>query len=267
MSVFARMLAFETRLTPKVTHMAEGHQHPHLAHPPIVEAVVDVFVPTVSVNDERLATFGKSVEPDFPRHDVRREQEATIQVPAGQPPVARTRDLGILGQFSYSEDESRVVQARRNGFSFNQLKPYPGWASLEASITALLPKYFSTFEPASVRQLGVRFINRFEVSIDDVSRTVHLPMPPPGVPETVRELLFGATYHATEAQADLRTTVTATVVSDDVVSITFDIHAFSATTLPCDIGRVIERLSDLRSLKNDAFFGFFRDDAVLRFFS
>jgi len=97
-------------------------------NPPITEAIFDIRVDlSKEVNLETLSSFGDSVKDRFPDKKNRRKIGGGFQFREGSQPRVIAPTDEVYGYQFHSLDKKQVVQARLDGFSFNQLKPYSNW--------------------------------------------------------------------------------------------------------------------------------------------
>src|SRR5689334_7230430 len=101
-------------------------QRPHLANAPITEALLDIQVqlPT-RIKLGQLEAMHREIRDRYPNRRTRKRVEVNVQLESEVPVATPSpREDGYLFQ---SGDGKRIVQARLDGFTFNQLKPYDTW--------------------------------------------------------------------------------------------------------------------------------------------
>src|SRR5688572_22917321 len=142
----------------------------HLSKAPIIEAVIDVRAQTPSelsihLLSELGAEFGLQYEAIKPINVV----EFEFKTAPGQSPQTSHMDHGISGFRYESEDRKQICQCRRDGFTFSRLSPYSNWNEVFAEASRLYRIYCKAAEPEEVARIGVRYINRIELPIGEVS--------------------------------------------------------------------------------------------------
>src|ERR1700722_20843885 len=91
---------------------------------PILEAVFDVRLELdKTYGFEKLETIYEKVRKDFPIKEVSNKWEAVVQMKPGQD-VATQSHGGPNGFWFKNLDNTKIFQARTDGFTFNKLKPY-----------------------------------------------------------------------------------------------------------------------------------------------
>ncbi len=105
---------------------------PSYSRPPVSEALIDIKVENLP--DDIIPKLRKLHErflPDFPIIITRVQVEGKITLKNAE--FTHERPSGeILGFLFEKSDKKQIVQVKRNGFTFNQLKPdprhpWPGW--------------------------------------------------------------------------------------------------------------------------------------------
>ena len=135
----------------------------HLAHPPIVEAVIDIRIASdVKWDEIALKKDLQNRLKDYPKIEELRELRYHISAGPGpdQHNKPKTEDLGCVGLKLHSADGLHVVQFNQGAFIFSRLKPYQDWGQFTAEAFRLWKIYCEIFHPVTVQRLGVRFINR-----------------------------------------------------------------------------------------------------------
>ena len=112
-----------------------------LARPPIAEALVDLrVVNNPLVNAALLEPIERKLATGYPKFERPHSFQGTLKV-EGDAVIADTKDLGFVGIVGKSSDRSRTAQFRKDGFTLNQLPPYPGGDSLLTEAIALWAVY------------------------------------------------------------------------------------------------------------------------------
>jgi uncharacterized protein (TIGR04255 family) len=169
-----------------------------LAHPPIVEAVVDIdcdLPPSFELADltGRARERYSDSYPDFRRR--------LRQNPPGKPSAL---------QF-FSGDEEQLVQIRLGGFSFNRFAPYTNLDDYLPEIERTWQIYADLVSPVAICQIRLRFINRIVLPLVDgfVDPNEYLCLGPKLPEELSLELVsvlnqYTAVDRATGHEADVR---------------------------------------------------------------
>ncbi len=154
------------------------------AKAPIQEALLDIQVqlpPEAAALD--LKAYGQGLEERFPNRDERVQVVQRVQLLGEQQQIPPTKS--IEGYLFISREAGKIVQARRDGFTFNKLRPYSKWDDFSAEARELWLRYVEFAHPVLVRRLGLRYINRIEIpdNLRDLGEICLLfPSVPDGVP-------------------------------------------------------------------------------------
>jgi uncharacterized protein (TIGR04255 family) len=234
---------------------------------PITEALVDVRVdasPELSL--EALRRFNETL----PSYSVMRTQtEWAGQIryrPDNDSPTVTSRH-GVRGYVCHDEIQKRVVQVRRDGFTFSQLAPYSTWKSLRDNARAAWERYVEVARPSSATRVALRYINHLRLPpgglvLEDWFR-LH-PTTPDQLGSITDALLRVAFRHPDNQDiAALVTLGTAPSRNPPDSEFLFDIDSWVARTFDID-DSIWATLEDLHEYKNDVFFGSLTDSTFER---
>lgn len=231
-----------------------------LAHPPIIEAVVDIRCDMPPAFD--LAAL------EAPAHDLFRAQYPTLRkqliekhsfVKHGDAPPTISATQGLLAFQFHTEDGQQLVQVRAEGFSFNRLVPYTNFDDYLPEIERAWSLFVRLAAPVQVREVRLRYINRLplpavegRLEFNDFLKTG------PRLPDEKKLHFIG--FFNQHAAVDVETGNQVTIIltmqppEKDVVPLIFDIDAVArGNTEPNDWPWILSKLVSLRSLKNEVF--------------
>lgn len=230
----------------------------HFPRAPIVEALLDVRVELPpSVGSETLASFHSQIARDFPTREVRKTVTGQLELKAGADPVTRTlvADAGYLFR---SRDGLRVVQARRDGFSFSRLKPYTTWDEVVGEAEKLWRSYAALTRPKRVVRLALRYINRIEIPRPVDSLEDYLLIGP-AIPKGMLQAPSGFFLRLALSDPHSQSSAIVTETIDEVastpklLSIILDIDVSRPVNLAGSGTELSKSLAPLRSYKNLVF--------------
>lgn len=139
-----------------------------VAHPPIVEAIVDIdceLPPGVKLEDlEQPAR--DSLREKYPKVQKRLLQQFQIRQQGEETPEHEFKDGRLDALLFRSEDNLQLTQFRRSGYSFNRLAPYEGMDAYLPEIERTWENYRAIAHPLRTRKIGLRTINRISVPLD-----------------------------------------------------------------------------------------------------
>ena len=242
----------------------------HLKRAPITEALVDIRAAMpADVEASALDTVRALLKADLPIAETQRGVYWQFRVESGQPTSPQTADLGVRGVVLRSEDGKRVAQFRLDGFTFNQLAPYPGWAQVIADARRYFDVYVKRVNPARMTRVAVRFINRMP-SPSDVrrlrSRFLGVPEIPRGSP---RDLVSYVQRTVTRDRRTGATVIVAQMLEAPDASgasvLVLDIDSYVERDSGFDRDEIMRHLDQLRRIKNQVFFSFITERTAKEF--
>jgi uncharacterized protein (TIGR04255 family) len=149
---------------------------------PIVEALLDIEVElTVDFAVDTLTKCQKWVKNDYP--DRKRTQHVTGQISVGQK-LSTSASTESAGYVFTSSDKTQIFQAKRTGFTFNRLAPYPGWDAFFAEAKRLWEVYRKVARPLGYKRVALRYIDRFDFPTPTVNMETYFRT----YPEVSRDL-------------------------------------------------------------------------------
>ncbi len=240
---------------------------PHLAKAPIVEAIVDFRVRLPAGFE--IACF-KELHPqfqsDYPNVEDRKLVEHKFEQSPGKEPSHSTKDHGVIGYFFRSADKANLVQFRRDGFTFNRLKPYTSWEQVFPEAMRLWKTYVETCRPVEVSRIAVRYINRLMLPGLEVEFGDFLTAPP-ALPKQMPPFVSG--FVSRVVIHDPASNTTAAVVQaleppteNRYLPVILDIDVFQEDVSNLVADELLARFATLREMKNRAFFGSITDKTL-----
>ncbi len=245
---------------------------PQLSAAPIVEAVIQLSCrPEVPWEEGSLRDELRGRLPDFPNLKSQFRFHGEFAIEAGEEVEQTVRSSPTwTGMRAESSDRLHIVQFNRDGFVFSRLYPYENWDRLVAEALRLWLVFIDLARPTEVNRIGVRFINRIGLPESGI-RFQEAVRRPPAAPDGLA-LPFVAFLHQETLNVvgypyviNLIRTIQPPQPTDVGPWLILDIDVF--TTQPTDLGLrdVQDRLTEMRWLKNRAFFGSLTNEAVERF--
>jgi uncharacterized protein (TIGR04255 family) len=89
-----------------------------------------------------------------------------------------------MGYVFLSPDKKQLFQAKRTGFTFNRLAPYPGWDAFFTEAKRLWEEYRKVARPRGYKRIALRYIDRFDFPLSTVQLETYFRT----YPEVSREL-------------------------------------------------------------------------------
>lgn len=228
--------------------------------PPIQEALLDVQV-TLSGETSLavLRQFQTGLESRFPERQERISLQQGFQISGAGDSQAITSSRSVDGYLFVAKADGKIVQARRDGFTFNKLRPYSNWEAFSGEARELWQRYVDIAKPANVRRIGLRYINRIEIPMplrDFREYCLLFPDFPSEIPKALGEffLRFAVPVESVPDGSAVVTLTFEPLHQGATLPLVLDIDAFqSFEMLSPDTEEIWERLAGLRGLKNDIF--------------
>jgi uncharacterized protein (TIGR04255 family) len=134
---------------------------------PIQEAVFDIRVNKVSnVDVMHYESLRESVLSEYPKTEQKiqvsgkyRFEKSDFITEHGTP-----KKMGII--FTNNEGNKKV-QFRKDGFTFNQLKPYSSWDNFSREAFKYWNIYKQEIKPDSINRIALRYINKIDLPLND----------------------------------------------------------------------------------------------------
>lgn len=132
------------------------------ANPPVVEAVCEFrLTPDTPWDIAVPGLVYEKLKDAFPKREQRLVHEVElIQGPEGLQQGIRTSERILL----FAEDKKMFVQVGPRLLAVNSLRPYPTWSGFKPKIERAFESLSSTVEIRGLQRIGLRYINRVEIS-------------------------------------------------------------------------------------------------------
>ena len=229
----------------------------HYSKAPIIEAVIDIQIAPQSESLlARLQELADTLKDRFPSQN--KINSVRMLVEHNTEDEAKNKSTTTLDEMGFrlvDEPNTRILQLRKNGFTFSHLPPYSDWASFSKEAKEYWELFVKYCEPEAAVRTAVRYINRIDIPIEAVEIEAYLNLYPK-IPEGIPQAVQGMHLQLQMPQADI---MSMAVINEAVVepaipkgfSVIVDIDVFnSLTTSVPDIWKLLEQL---RNRKNDIF--------------
>jgi uncharacterized protein (TIGR04255 family) len=227
---------------------------------PITEASLDIQVSTPEDLDlEDLRDFAAPLGGRYPTKRLQSQFESQIRVETGQAAPSVVTQHAVRGFSFFSPNQDRVVQARRDGYTFSKLHPYDTWDELRREAQEIWTLYRAAARPTSVHRLAARYINRIPLPPEPIQLQDWFNLHPE-IPEQLgpmEEFLIRSVVRH-PANPDYRAIMTLATDPPDptgLPAVMLDIDVFTIVEVDPANDRIWAILEDLRVFKNDVFFG------------
>lgn len=168
------------------------------------------------------------------------------------------------------QENQHVVQFMPNGVVFSRLEPYEKWETFSAEALRLWQLFVDLAEPTVIQRLGVRHINRILLENDEQPSN-YLKMEPYSLPSLnifPQNFFYKDTYQVPGYPYSIhlvRTIQPQQSAPANQKALIVDIDVFTTQLLQLDKDTLIQRLQEMRWLKNKLFFSSITNTALERF--
>jgi uncharacterized protein (TIGR04255 family) len=250
-----------------------GVPFPHLSRAPITEAVLELRTRAETAWDEaEVQPELQKALPDYPSIQAAQRFQHEFVMGLGQTPQQSVSDLGWQGVQFRSADALNIAGFYRESFVFSRLHPYPSWEGFIGEALRLWGIHMSLAQPSEIQRIGLRFINQVDIGSDDAELGHFLRFPPQAaqgfdvpfnfffhqdslsIPGHPYVLTLNRALQPKQEQGGGRTTPAKLILDIDV-----------STTSAIGLDQLQSCLSEMRWLKNKAFFGNFTEAAINSF--
>ena len=227
--------------------------------PPITEALLDIRVslpPDVTL--EQLSTYYEGIKDSFPEKEQRVSWTGGFEFKPGSAPKVTTPSGGPDGYFFRSPSDNKIVQVRRDGFTFNKLKPYTNWDTFSKEAKSHWNQYLQIAKPYQITRLALRYINRIEIPLpfkDFKEYILTIPDIAPGLPNAMSNMIMQLVVPNDEigAVANITETIEPIKEGQSFSAFIFDIDVYRKVALKPDDKKIWDIIEDLRVFKNQIF--------------
>jgi uncharacterized protein (TIGR04255 family) len=227
----------------------------HLSKAPIEEALIDIRVtlPKHTRELEYLAALEEKYREQYPDKKTITEFRYKVDLDHPETEEKTSKPLG----FRYtSADNTQVIQASLNGFTFSRLPPYQDWPQLRAEAQRVWNIYSAHVQQENIIRVATRYINKFKfppttpIELDEYLHYV------PVVPKALPQMLDGffsqivVPYETAHCMAIILQQMQ---LGPSERSVILDIDVFKAKIF-ADEGEAWGVIDTLREVKNLIFF-------------
>jgi uncharacterized protein (TIGR04255 family) len=236
----------------------------HLPKAPITEAVIEIRARVeVPWNEEEIAPQYLQKLPDYPERSSERGMEQRFDFRPGVGGIADVKqgfDFYWNGLRFRAANQPQIVQFFRDLFSFTRLSPYNDWEAFSEEAMRLLGIHQEVARPSIVQRLGIRFINRIEIS-PGTRFEDYYTAPPREMSDL--ELSWAGFFHndtlAVPGHPYLVNLIRTMQVPQDALkqrpALILDVDVFTLEPFALELRLLEQHLKNMRWLKNKIFFG------------
>jgi uncharacterized protein (TIGR04255 family) len=243
--------------------MTNGSTKGKYKHPPIKEAVIDIqFRPGVELSYDLLIEFAQEEEmrAEFPL--LERRVAGSIQLPTDIATDKTGFEGRYVGVLLKRQDQSRAVQVRETGFTFNLLNAYSSWEEFREEARIIWSRFANFLrkkdKDVEIQRLGLRYINVLRLPLrEDFTFQQYLNWIPP-VPDGAGNSFydFFQRIHVSGRTDNEHVIIIEKLegqVEEDKLPVILDIDIFRMAISRIDFATIWTELDEMRLLKNEVF--------------
>jgi uncharacterized protein (TIGR04255 family) len=243
----------------------EASSFPHLANPPIHEAVIDFRLATpLTEARSGLEALSTALREEYPHREEGTGLEGSLTISAGRVGDWKPEREEFIGFRVKSGDGRRVAQLRPVGLTLSHHPPYRSWEAMFGEAWRLWEKYCDSVCPPEVGRLATRYINRLRLPAEFDTEDYFMTdiSPPEGLPDTLA--LFNYFY---VIKFDSRTHANVRLASEPAETaehtiVVLDIDCYARDDFEPLSAETRDTFGQLRDLKNRIFFSTLKKRAV-----
>jgi uncharacterized protein (TIGR04255 family) len=209
-----------------------------------------------------LSGFQELIKEEYPTRQERIAWEGRFEIKEGSPPEVEVPSGGPDGYLFFSPDGKKIVQARKDGFTFNKLKPYTHWEDFIQEARQLWEHYIDIANPSSIVRLGLRYINRIEIPLplNDLNQYIlTAPQLSPEIPYSLSGFFMRLVVQNPQIPAMAIITETIEQSNENNLPLIFDIDVIHETNMnPTE--EIWSRFTEMQKFKNTVFFNSITED-------
>ena len=168
-----------------------------------------------------------------------------------------TQSRESFGRRFITLDGARIVQFRRDGFTYSTMSGYTNWANAKAAAQELWQKYCAVGKPKDVSRVAVRYVNALEFPAGedlDLYFTVAARVPP-GAPDVISGFLHRVTVpFSDDGLISANITQAFEPSTGKTITLILDIDVWHEHVWAVDSVEMWSSLDHLRDIKNMLFF-------------
>jgi uncharacterized protein (TIGR04255 family) len=160
--------------------------------PPIAEVVCEFrFIPGNPWDLTVPGLLYEKLQGQFPKRQLVKKAESRDVAEANG--IRKEISLETWARF-LRNDEKAFTQVGPDLLSVNHLEPYPTWEGFEPLIRQCFDAYKAAASPRGIRRIGLRYVNRVEISYPEIEKKDYLQFYPyvgPDLPQQFEAFIAG----------------------------------------------------------------------------
>lgn len=220
--------------------------------PPIVEAVIQ-FVFETKLTVSQLKKLKSKIKKNYVHSDDELFIEANVDL------IGRETKFDETPQVRFSsEDRTEIAIVQLNSLIISQLAPYPGWESLYKRASTLLGICHESLGFRKFKRIGMRYINRIDIPSDEnlikFEDYLDVKISLPAKWEMIQNYVWR--FERLFPEYGVRGAIQSSLVNPVVPetgAVLLDIDLTTQENLPLKLPEILEKVGEMRALKNEIF--------------
>ena len=170
--------------------------------------------------------------------------------------VKNDSDTQIRGFLFSNKDNTRKVQIRIDGFTFNMLNPYAEWDVFSKEAFRLWKIYDEKLKPKNVIRIALRYINKIEIPLpieDFQEYIINMPPIPKSLPQSYNNFFMQINVPYDNNGTNVIVTETIENLTKDTLPFILDIDTYKTGDIKRDTEQLKKEFENLREIKNKTF--------------
>lgn len=224
-------------------------------NPPIVEAIFDIRIDELTdFSIEKIENLHSQIIFDYPEKKKQFNFVGKFEFKDNLE-ITNETDSQISGVIFINKSNCKQVQFRKDGFTFNMLKPYSQWADFSKEAIRLWQIYDSNLLPKSITRIALRYLNKIEIPLPfNTFQEYIINMPP--IPRCLPQL-FKSFFMQTEIpclEEHTNVIITETFEKPNItLPFILDIDIYKSCQIEKDSQILMKEFEVLREFKNRTF--------------
>lgn len=229
---------------------------------PIKEAIFDLRVDQLEQGSiEQLEKLHEKLSETYPNKKKQINFVGKIDL-RNDIEVKNESHSDVRGFLFSNTDNTRQVQIRLDGFTFNMLNPYSEWKDFSEEALRLWGFYSSVLKPKSVVRIALRYINKIDIPLPLNSfqeYILNMPPIPSSLPQTFENFFMQIDVPCNNDGTHVVLTETIGKPTKLKIPFILDIDAYKVGMINKDYANLKVEFEKLRDLKNKTFEGCITD--------
>jgi uncharacterized protein (TIGR04255 family) len=231
---------------------------------PIQEAVFDIRVDQVANSDINFyESYGKENYSDYSLQEKRVRMGGTFRIAKDLPPEMNSTQ-SALGVIFSQTNGNKKIQFRKDGYTFNMLRPYTNWQEFSDLSLKYWTDYRNNIKPNKITRVALRYINRIDLPLtgdfdfDDYFNNV--PKIPSSLEQKFNRLFLQMQVPCNSSGVYANITQTFDNPTNENLPFIIDIDVFKEAGIQADED-LRSHFDELRNFKNGIFESLITDKA------